>query len=138
MSTNIKGLGIIFHSDSYDRIHHGLSLALAGSALGREVKLIFTYGALVYLKKNGGENSQSNRESETQEKILEKSTAKGHSETFAGLISQLKAMGGNVYTCTNSMGMLNIARNELVEEVDKSTGLTTFLSETSDYQILFI
>lgn len=45
------GLAIIFHSGSYDRIHHGLSIALAALALGREVRLLFTYGALEYLSR---------------------------------------------------------------------------------------
>jgi peroxiredoxin family protein len=36
------------------------------------------------------------------------------------------------------MGLLNIARDELVEAVDRSMGLTAFLKETSEDQLLYI
>jgi peroxiredoxin family protein len=36
------------------------------------------------------------------------------------------------------MSILNIARDELAEEVDRPMGLTTFLDETAEDQILFI
>ena len=52
MTTDKKGLALILHSGSYDRLYHGLSLALAASALGREVRLFFTYWALGCMKKN--------------------------------------------------------------------------------------
>lgn len=49
MDKDRKGLAIIFHSGSYDRISHGLSIALTALALGREVRLFFSYWALEYL-----------------------------------------------------------------------------------------
>jgi len=33
---------------------------------------------------------------------------------------------------------MNVTRNELIEEVDASMGLTTFLTETEKDQIIFI
>lgn len=36
------------------------------------------------------------------------------------------------------MSLLNISRDELVNEVDKSIGLTTFLAKTGHDQILLI
>lgn len=133
-----KGLGVIFHSGSYDRLYHGFSLALAASALGREVRLFFSYWALEYLKKDGLAGLQLDNEGRKHKEILEKNIERGHLQKFSELISQSKAMGVKIYACTNSMGLLNIARDELIPEVDKSMGLTTFLVETKDYQILFI
>ena len=37
-----------------------------------------------------------------------------------------------------SMGLLNISRDELVKEIDKSMGITTFLTEAIEDQLLFI
>jgi peroxiredoxin family protein len=62
----------------------------------------------------------------------------GHLEEVSELVTQTKVLGAQLYTCTHSMGLLNIARDELVDKVDRSMGLTTFLAETADDQILFI
>lgn len=107
-------LSIILHSGSFDRIQHGLSIALAGGAMGRKVLLFFTYDALRCLVKG-----------KVDEKIKEP-------------LAQAKRLGVQIYACTSSMGLLNIARDELTEEVDKSAGITTFLSESSNAQMLFI
>lgn len=133
-----KGLGIIFHSGSFDRVYHGFSIAITASALGREVKLFFTYWAFEYIKKGSNISLTLDNEAEKHKNIIENNIKKGHMQHISELMTQAKAMGSEFYACTNSMGLLNIARNELVDEVDKSMGITTFLTETDDYQILFI
>ena len=138
MGTDKKGLAIIFHSGSFDRIHHGLSIALAGLALGRQVRFFFTYWALEYLKKDKPSLFKLDAEGEAQRKILERNLEKGHMHKILELINQAKIMGAKIYDCTNSMGLLNITRDEFVSEVEKSMGITTFLTETSQDQILFI
>ena len=137
METDKKGLSIIFHSGSYDRMYHGFSIVLVALALGREVKCFFTYWALEYLVK-GKSVFQLNEEGQTHRKLLEEHMRKGHIQEISELLTQAKAMGAKFYVCTNSMGLLNISRDELVNEVDKSMGLTTFLAETGQDQILFI
>lgn len=138
MSIEKKGLAIIFHSGAYDRLYHGLSIALAALALGRDVKLFFTYWALEYLRRGKKDTFELQIQDEAQRKIIENHISKGHIQEFAEVIAQAKAMGAKIYACTNSMGVLNIARDELVEEVGKSTGITAFLTETAGDQILFI
>lgn len=137
METNKKGLSIIFHSGSYDRVYHGFSIMLAALALGREARCFFTYWALQYLVK-GKPVFQLNEEGQTHRKILEEHMKKGHIQEISELLTQAKAMGAKFYVCANSMGMLNISRDALVNEVDKSMGITTFLAETGQDQILFI
>lgn len=135
---NRQGLGIIFHSGSYDRIYHGLSFALAGLALGRDVKLFFSYWALERMKKNATLDFGLDKEARSHNEILDKNIREGHILKFGELITQVKKMGGRIYACTSSMGILNIARNELIEEVEKSMGITTFLTEAEGCQLLFI
>lgn len=138
MNAQKKGLAIIFHSGSYDRIYHGLSIALAALALGREVKFFFTYWALEYLKQNRPALFKLDAESQEQREAIKKNIEKGHIQKAPELIVQAKKMGAKFYACTNSMGLLNISRDELIKEVDKSMGITTFLTETAEDQILFI
>lgn len=138
MDVDKKGLGIIFHSGSYDRISHGLSLAMAALALGREVKLFFSYWALGYLKKDKVNSLKLDEGDNSYRAMVEKGLQRGHLQEISELISQVKKLGGKFYVCTNSMALLNIARHEFREEVEKSMGITTFLTETTDDQILFI
>lgn len=138
MDAEKKGLAIILHSGYFDRIYHGLSIALAALALGREVKLFFTYWALEYLKKDKPSLFKLDAEAQKQKEVLEKNIERGHIQKIEGLISQVKNMKAKIYACTNSMGLLDISRDELVKEVDKSMGITTFLTETTNDQILFI
>lgn len=138
MDTDKKGLAIIFHSGSYDRIYHGLSIALAALALGREVRFFFTYWALEYLKRDKSSLFKLDKEGQAHRKILERNIKNGHMQKVLELVTQSKVMGAKFYACTSSMGLLNIARDELINEVDKSMGITTFLTETSKDQILFI
>ena|SRR3989338_3680692 len=138
MEKDKKALAIIFHSGSYDRLYHGLSIVLAGLALGREVKFFFTFWALEYLKQDNQISFKLDKEASKYEKILEKNIKAGHMQMLPELFKQAKAMGAKFYACTNSMGLLNISRDELIKEVDKSMGITTFLTETANDQILFI
>ena len=137
-NTNYKGLAIILHSGSFDRIYHALSLALAALALGREVRLFVTYWALEYMRKENPAVFDLDKEAEDHLKILEGNLKNGHIHKISELITNTKAMGGKIFACTGSMGMLNISRDELIPEVDMSMGITTFLTETSLDQILFI
>lgn len=138
MNPKKEGLGLIFHSGSYDRVYHGLSIALAALALGREVKFFFTYWALEYLKANNAVVFKLDKEAQVHKDILEKNIKAGHLVKITELLQQTKGMGAKFYVCTNSMGILNIARDELIDIVDKTLGITTFLTETGDFQILFI
>lgn len=131
-------MALIFHGGSYDRIYHGLSIALAAAALGRKARCFFTYWALEYIRKDKDPNLQFDDEGKIREARIRKSIEDGHILNVKEAISQLKAMGGEIYACSNSMGLLNISRDELAAEVDKSMGLTTFLVETKKSQILFI
>jgi len=133
-----RGLGLILHSGSYDRLYHGFSICLAALSLGREVKILFTYWALNYLKRDKPRSFYEEDLGQEQKEVLEKNINKGHFVEFRELVQQIKALGGKIYVCTHSMGLLNIARNELIDEVDKSVGLTTWLTETKEYQFVFI
>ncbi len=138
MNLEKKGLGIILHSGSYDRLHHGISVALAALALNRDVKLFFTYWALEYLKKKESPVFELDGEAKEHKDILEKNIERAHLQKVSDLITQMNVMGAKLYACTSSMALLNISRDELIEEVDKSMGITKFLTESVSDQILFI
>lgn len=53
-------------------------------------------------------------------------------------LSEAKELGATLYACISSMALLNITRDELIDEVDESTGIAIFLMETEEGQMLFI
>jgi peroxiredoxin family protein len=141
MKPEQRGLGIIFHPGAYDRLCHGMSIGLAALALGRKGRFFFTYWALEYLKRKAPstfENKGDKEKDPAHIQIIQENIKKGHLESLSELFAQTKALGGEFYTCTNSMSLLNIARDELIDEVDRPMGVTTFLKETAEDQILFI
>ncbi len=136
--SNQKGLAIILHSGSFDRLYHSFSIALAALALGREVKFFITYWALEYMKKKEPATFNLDQEGQAHISILECNIRKGHLHKISELISEARLMGVKLYACTGSMGMLNISRDELIDDVDMSMGITTFLTEVSGDQLIFI
>lgn len=138
MIEKISGMAIIFHSGNYKRLQHGLHIAQAASALGREVRLFFAYDSLLYLKKDDLSLSHQEREASFTKKNFQGKSEQNFPEELKELFRQTKELGAKFYVCSNSMSLLNIARNELSEIVDRSMGLTTFLAAAAADQILFI
>ena len=59
-------------------------------------------------------------------------------QKISDLLSQNKQIGAKLYICVSSMALLNIARDELIAEVDESAGIATFLTQIEEDQVLFI
>jgi|GEM_PF-577069 peroxiredoxin family protein len=140
MSNN---LAIIFHSGTYDRVNHGLSLALASLAMGNKVRMFFTHLSLKYLIKNESESDfmallTFSEDDEYYKTRFENFLREGHIHSIQELLKECKTLKGEIYVCAASMALLNITRDELIPEVDKTAGITTFLSEVNGFQILFI
>jgi len=133
-----NGFAIIFHSGSYDKVYHGLTLALTALALGREVKMLFSYWALELLRKERLSQLPLDKEAKDHKKIIKQKLEQGHLEKLCGFMAQAKNLGARLYVCVSSMALMNITRTELIDEVDKSMDLTTFLTETAKDQIIFI
>lgn len=138
MDDSIKGLGIIFHSGSFDRVYNGLSIAATALALEQNVKFFFTYWSLTYLTKNQPSEIILNKEAEKHRLILETAIDKGQIQEFSNLLSLTKEMGAKIYACSGSIAIRNIKNEDLIEDVDKVMGLATFLTSIEDYQVLFI
>jgi peroxiredoxin family protein len=138
MDMDQQGLAIILHSGSYDRIYHGLSIALTALALSREVKLLFTYWALEYLKRGESPTLRLDKEGENHRPVIEESIEQGHMKEISELLTMAKQIGAQFYVCLSSMVFLSITRDELTDQVDDAIGIATFLMETEDYQILFV
>lgn len=138
MGEEKRGLGIIFHSGTYDHIYQGIEIALTALALGRRVRLFFSYWALEYLRRDTDPMKKIEKEPEYRQRIIMDGMENGNIKDFAELFSMLKQLGGKLYTCPGSMALLNMNKEELIDEVDEGMGLPVFLMKTENDQLLFV
>lgn len=66
------------------------------------------------------------------------SVEEGHVEKLEEMIRYCKEVGAEIYACPASMAMLNISRDELIDEVDEVIGLSDFINRSKDFDLIFI
>ena len=133
-----KGLAIIFHSGAYDRVNHGLSIALTNLIIGKDTKSFFTHSSLKYLVKEKEDVIEFIEGDEYYKERFKKFLSEKNIHSIRELIRDYKKLGGKIYVCPASMALLNITRAELIAEVDATMGLASFLSEAENCSLLFI
>ena len=120
------------HSGAYDRIHEAFALANVILAKGGEVYMLFTYEALKRLVK-GKTDLIDEPEPTPFGKEFRKHLEKGSIETILEMLRTGKRLGRlRILACSGAMGLLNITRDELIEEVDQVTGLVAFMDIVKD------
>lgn len=119
-------VAIILDSGSYERVGYALSIASVALALGCEVHIFVTHGALPRFTR-GRLNTLGEETPAELRQRLERGLASGGIPSLDQSLAGAKKLGLKLYACANAMGNLNISRDELIEEVDESMGLATFL-----------
>lgn len=121
-------LCIFLHSGSYDRVYQALSITNVALATGGEVHIFFSYGALKRLVKGKTDDVAIEGEPAYFRDEIEKNLKRGTLDSISEMLSTAKRFGKlKIYACTGSMAVLNIARNELIDLVDSSMGLVSFM-----------
>jgi peroxiredoxin family protein len=136
-SNNSSNIAIIFHSGSYDRIYHGLTIGLTSLAFDMKVKYFFTYWSLEYVRKMESSFFKLDEEAKKYNEQFKKHMEKGHIQPVQKLLNQLNDMGADFYACTNSLDMLKISNDQMMDGF-KAGGLGTFIAETEGYRVIFI
>ncbi len=115
------------HSGAYDRVHEAFAIANVILARGGEVYMLFTYGALRRLLK-GRTDSLDECEPTPFKEEFQKHLDRGSIESISEMLRMGKRLGRlKILACSGAMGMLNITREDLIDEVDQVTGLVAFL-----------
>lgn len=116
---------IFLHSGSYDRVYQATSITNVVLAMGGEVHIFFSYGALKRLVKGRTDDLFAD---EPFREEIGKNLKRGTIDSISEMLQTAKRFGKlRIYACTASMAVLNIARDELVDLVDSSMGLVSFL-----------
>ncbi len=130
MSEGKKGFRycIFLHSGSYDRVYQAVSISTVVLAMGGEVHIFCSYGGLLRMVKGRTDEVVVEGEPGPFKEQIEKNLNRGTLDHISDLLETAHRFGGfHIYACTASMAVLNIARNELIDLVDASMGLVSFL-----------
>ena len=119
-------IGIIISDASYERVEYALALAFSSAAMGKEVHVLFTYGAVTRLKKGDTDRVGEETTGWIREQI-KTGLEKGSIQRISELIKNLKRLGGMIYACVAAMAFHNMTKDELIEEVDQVQGLVAFI-----------
>lgn len=130
-------VAMIINSPSYDRVSYALSIASVWAAHLKEVHVLFTYGAVCRLVK-GKADDVGEETDEWIRKDMKLGLERGSIQRISEMISYLKGFGGKIYACVAAMAFHNIAKDDLMEEVDEPTGISTFLERTEGATILYV
>lgn len=124
---------MFLHSGSYDKIHQALSITRAAVANEMEVHLFFTFWALQRLVKGEMDKVVLEADKAQFTGLIEDSLQRGRVELPSQMLKQARESGKvKVYACSASMGILNISKDSLVAEVDKTMGFVSFLALVED------
>lgn len=119
---------MFLHSGSYDRVFQAMSITNVVLATGGEVHAFFSYGALKRLVRGMTDRAVIEGEVSPFSAEIEKNLSRGTLDSISEMMEVAKRFGRfKVYACTGSMAVLNIARDELIDAVDQSMGLVSFL-----------
>lgn len=119
---------IFLHSGSYDRVYHAISICNVVLATGGRVRLFCSYGALKRLVKGHTDKVVIEGEPAPFKEEIERNLERGTFDSISEMLTTAKRFGDiELYACTASMAVLNIARGELMDVVDSSMGLVAFM-----------
>jgi len=123
---NEEKVAVIINSASYDRVAYALTIAVTSAALGKEVHVLFTYGAVRRLVKGETDRVEEETDAWIRENVKVGVVA-GSIQKISEMLRDLKKFGGKVYGCVSAMAFHDVTKDELIEEVDMVTGITAFL-----------
>lgn len=131
---------IYLHSGSYDRVHQAASIANVVLAMGGEVHIFCSYGAVKRLRKGCVDDVVIEGEGAPFAEDFAKNLERGSIDPISELLEVASMIGVfKLYACSASMATLNITRDELIDAVDATMGLVGFqeLVRGAD-QVLYI
>ena len=132
-----KQLALIINNASYDRVAYALSIAAVSAAQFTQVHVLFTYGAIVRLIRNRTDNIGNETENWLRAQILEGRDAKTI-PVISEMVSHLKSFGGKIYACTAAMAFHELAKGDLIDEVDDVLGISSFLQRIDSADLIYV
>ncbi len=150
-----RTLAIICSKGSLDMAYPGLVLANAARMLGIEVKLFFTFWGMDIITKSKVDHLKVTPvgnpamhmpnlvgvipgTTDLATAMMKKSLDKIDMPPVSEFLEMIHDAGAEIYACRMAADMMNLNREDLVNEVDDIVGAMEFLEMTEGAQMLFI
>ncbi|MCS7103685.1 MAG: DsrE/DsrF/DrsH-like family protein [Candidatus Korarchaeum sp.] len=152
----VRKLLIIASKGTLDMAYPPLILAQVGAAMGLEVGVFFTFWGLNIIRKDtidklkispvgnpalGMPNILGMLPGMTSlaTSMMKKRIKAINMASIREMVKECKELGVKFYACSNTVELMGLKREQLVDEVDEIVGATTFLEMASeDAIVLFI
>ncbi|MEA1965021.1 MAG: DsrE/DsrF/DrsH-like family protein [Candidatus Aerophobetes bacterium] len=138
----MKKANIIVHSGDLDKVYSALIIGKGALAMGLEATLFFTFWGLERLKKKKLDKAKLSRMNflGLGRWIVRKKMKKANLASLEKLLKDYKELGGKIIACEMTMGIMNIRKEDLREEIiDEYGAVGKFIQEAKESKInLFI
>jgi len=159
-SASSQRLAIVCFSGDFDKALAAFTLATGAAAMNREVVMFFTFWGLNIIKRQPGRTPigksilarafnwlMGGRKHLPLSRLnffgasppLMRRMMRAHRVAqLEELIDAAKALGVRFWACEMAMHVLELSREDLIDEIEGVVGVATFLNESKDAQIIFI
>lgn len=135
MSKKMKHAYIV-HSGTLDKLYPVFMLASTGGAMDAEVHLFFTFWGLDAVKKGGLESAKLPGIMSLGTGMMRGKIKKVGIPSLPELMKMCRDTGNvKIYACSTTMAMMDVKKEELIDEVDEIVGAATFLDLAMDADI---
>jgi len=155
-----KNVSIVCFSGEFDKLIAAFTIATGAAATNRQVTIFFTFWGLNALKKNQGrvamgksvlarafnflmggfKNMPLSRLNflGASPRLMTGMMKQHNVATLPELVEAAHALGVRIVACEMAMHILEIEREDLIDEVQDVVGVATFLNDSEDAHIIFI
>ncbi len=148
-------------SGDLDKAQAAFNIAIGAASMGMDVSMFFTFWGLNIIRKEKASSSSksllkrmmgllnkggANRLKISKfnmlgigTRIMKKFMKENEMPTVEEMIKLSKDLGVKLIACTTTMGVMDISKDSLIDEVDKLAGVATFLADAKESEVnLFI
>ena len=135
-------LAFIMAKGNFEELYMSIILSMTGSAMDIEADIFFTFYGLNLLKKGGADKAKikyppilRNLGTRIFKKKLKKVGYDIPSEMLKKIVETGKV---RLWACTTTMELLNVKKEDLIDEVEGIVGAATFLDMAADAQHVLV
>jgi len=135
MSKKMKHAYVV-HSGTLDKLYPVFMLASTGGAMDAEVHLFFTFWGLDAVKKGGLDKAKLPGIMSVGTGMMKGKIKKVGVPSLPELMKMCRDTGNvKIYACSTTMAMMDVKKEELIDEVDEIVGAATFLDIAMDADV---
>lgn len=135
MSKKMKHAYVV-HSGTLDKLYPVFMLASTGGAMDAEVHLFFTFWGLDAVKKGGLDKAKLPGVMSLGTGMMKGKIKNVGVPSLVELMKMCRDTGNvKIYACSTTMAMMDVKKEELIDEVDEIVGAATFLDLAMDAQV---